>query len=220
MIATGVLFKADFDMSKISDSDILKQFNPTLASDVPEKIQANSTSIVEKQSYKFRTIQVVTYKSEDESVIAQILNSSRFMEYAAPKLLKVIELSPTYLLVAFPYYNDWELSSSDFDSNEEFLDELENLGELNTRIEETIKELARVTMYFMSSYEDPIDIRDGVKEYVSLCFKFSDVEEKEKENTVEKNIDDIVDDLNSKLNSLIEEESKKNKNNKNDQDEN
>lgn len=219
MIATGVLFKADFDMSKISDSDILKQFNPTLASEEPEKIQANSTSTVEKQSYKFKTIQAVTYKSEDEGVISQILNSSRFMEYAAPKLLKVIELSPTYILVAFPYYDDWSLSSSDFNSNEEFLDELENLGELNSRIEETIKELARVTMYFMSSYENPIDIRDSVKEYVSLCFKFPGVEESEG-NIISKNIDDIVDDLNNKLNSLIEEESKKNKNGKDDQDKN
>ena len=101
MIANGILFKADFDMSKYTEQEILKQFNPADKNSFEEEIQATTNVVVTKETVVGKDFKMISYKSEDSFVLEQILESSRFMEEAAPKLLKVIEINPKYFLVVY-----------------------------------------------------------------------------------------------------------------------
>jgi hypothetical protein len=80
MIANGILFKADFDMSKFEDNQILKQFNPTKLSTYKENIQATTNVEVVKESTIGDDIKIISYKSKDDFVLSQILESSIYME--------------------------------------------------------------------------------------------------------------------------------------------
>lgn len=196
MIANGILFKADFDMSKYTEQEILKQFNPADENSFDEEIQATANVVVTKETVIGKDFKMISYKSDDTFVLEQILESSRFMEEAAPRLLKVIEINPKYFLVAFPYYptscefcEDYdECDHSDFLSEED-----EDKIELSRKIEDTIKELARITMYFIHENTNPKVIQDKISDYVSLCFKFT----QQDEELV--SMDDIAKDLEQKL---------------------
>ena len=62
MIANGILFKADFDMSKFEDNQILKQFNPTKLSTYKEDIQATKNVEVIKESNELDKNAVVLFE--------------------------------------------------------------------------------------------------------------------------------------------------------------
>lgn len=213
MIANGILFKAEFNMSLYSEQEILRQYNPAKFSTIDEDIQATSNVLVSKITTTSDEFKFIAYKSKDTFVLSQILESSKFMEAAAPRLLRVIEISPEYFLVAFPYYSISCESCSDFqhcENMECMSEEDEDRIELNEKIEDTIKELARVTMFFVHEHTDPKVIQENINNYVSLCFKFTEPEEKLI------SMDEIAQNLEDKLKSLYQEEKKKGKDNDND----
>ena len=201
MIANGILFKAEFDMSKYSDSDILKQFNPTKLSATSEDIQATSSVKVLKETTIGDDVKIVAYKSKDSFVLNQIIDSSKYMETAAPRLLKVVEVSPEYFLVAYPYYRtsvEIETGNDNPDVDFDILsEEDQDKIELSNKIEDTVKELARITMYFIHENDDPKIIQEKISDYVSLCFKFTQPDQEIV------NMDDISKDLEEKLKSLL-----------------
>ena len=214
MIANGILFKAEFDMSKYSDGDILRQFNPTKESAYSEEIQATSTITVTKETVTGDDIKIVAFKSKDLFVLNQIIDSSKYMEKAAPKLIKVVEINPEYFLVAYPYYRiSLELETDDPDYDFDLLSEDDqDKIELSDKIEDTVKELARVTMYFIHENDNPKIIQEKVSDYVSLCFKFTQPDQEIL------NMDDLSKNLEEKLKSLlhIEREDLKRKGDKDD----
>jgi hypothetical protein len=201
MIANGILFKAEFDMSKYSDSDILKQFNPTNPSSTSEEIQATPSVKMQKETVIGDDVKIISYKSKDSFVLNQVIDSSKYMESAAPRLIKVVEINPEYFLVAYPYYKtsvEFETGNNnpevDFDLlSEEDQDKIE----LSNKIEDTVKELARVTMYFIHENDDPRIIQEKISEYVNLCFKFTQPDQEIV------SMDDISKDLEEKLKSLL-----------------
>ena len=199
MIANGILFKAEFDMSKYSDSDILKQFNPTKDSTYSEEIQATSTVKVIKETVTGDDVKIVSFKSKDSFVLNQIIDSSKYMETAAPRLIKVVEINPEYFLVAYPYYKiSLELEEDDPDYDFDSLsEEDQDKIELSDKIEDTVKELARVTMYFIHENDNPKIIQEKISDYVSLCFKFTQPDQEIVD------MDDISRDLEEKLKSLL-----------------
>ena len=199
MIANGILFKAEFDMSKYSDGDILRQFNPTKESAYSEEIQATSTITVTKETVTGDDIKIVAFKSKDLFVLNQIIDSSKYMEKAAPKLIKVVEINPEYFLVAYPYYRiSLELETDDPDYDFDLLSEDDqDKIELSDKIEDTVKELARVTMYFIHENDNPKIIQEKVSDYVSLCFKFTQPDQEIL------NMDDLSKNLEEKLKSLL-----------------
>lgn len=176
MIANGVLFKVGFDMSVMSDEDILRQYNPTSKSAFFEEIPATGNLTVTKGHITGEDVKIISYKG-DEKVIDPILFSSRCMENAAPKLVKVVPINPEFYLVAYPYYrlelddvpedeiNDWDID----DEDEEYF-------ELNETIENTVKELGRVTMFFMHTEDTDEAILEKTKEYAEKCFRFEEPE--------------------------------------------
>lgn len=214
MIANGILFKAEFDMSKYSDGDILRQFNPTKESAYSEEIQATSTITVTKETVTGDDIKIVAFKSKDLFVLNQIIDSSKYMEKAAPRLIKVVEINPEYFLVAYPYYRiSLELETDDPDYDFDLLSEDDqDKIELSDKIEDTVKELARVTMYFIHENDNPKIIQEKISDYVSLCFKFTQPDQEIM------NMDDLSKNLEEKLKSLlhIEREDLKRKGDKDD----
>lgn len=178
MIANGVLFKIGFDMSKISDEDILRQYNPTSKGAFFEEIPTGADGVhkITKGRIIGENCKIISYRGE-EKFINPILFSSKCMEYAAPKLIKVVQINPEFYLVAYPYYrllvddipeeelNDWEID----DEDEEYF-------ELNETINSTVKELSRVTMFFMHSEETDERVMEKTKEYVEKCFRFEEPE--------------------------------------------
>lgn len=212
MIANGILFKADFDMSGYTEKEILKQYNPANENTIEEEIQATSSVSVTKITTISKDFKYIGYKSKDSFALDQILESSKHMETAAPRLLRVIEINSEYFLVAFPYYSTSFDFNSDSDSSNFLSEEDEDKIDLNEKIEDTIKELARITMFFIHEHIDPKVIQDNINEYVSLCFKFSEPEEKLV------SMDEIAKDLEDKLKKLSKEEEEKRKNNDDNKD--
>lgn len=202
MIANGILFKADFDMSKYTEQEILKQFNPADKNSFDEDIQATANVVVTKETVIGKDFKMISYKSDDTFVLEQILESSHFMEEAAPRLLKVIEINSKYFLVAFPYYPTSYEFRDDCDESDFLSEEDEDKIELSRKIEDTVKELARITMYFIHENTDPKIIQDKISDYVSLCFKFT----QQDEELV--SMDDIAKDLENKLQDLLENRDK------------
>ena len=215
MIANGILFKAEFDMSSHTKQEILRQYNPAKFNTYEEDIQATPNVQVTKITTTSEDFKFVAFKSKDAFVLDQILESSKYMETSAPKLLRVIEINSEYFLVAFPYYPTSCESCPEYQDCDELdciSEEDEDKIELNEKIEDTIKELARVTMFFVHEYTDPKIIQENINSYVSLCFKFTEPEE----NLV--SMDEIAQDLENKLKVLCQEEEKKK--NKGDNDKN
>lgn len=203
MIANGILFKADFDMSKFEDNQILKQFNPTKLSTYKEDIQATTNVEVVKESTIGDDMKIISYKSKDDFVLSQILESSIYMEKAAPRLIKVVEINPLHFIVAYPYYPTMCDGCPNADCCEDFGEcvdeEDEDKAELNEKIESTVKELARVTMFNIHEHSDPAIIQENINKYVSLCFKFSDPEET---STLEMDAEEL---LKGTLDEILEE---------------
>lgn len=203
MIANGILFKAEFDMSKYTDSQILKQFNPTKLSTYKEDIQATTNVEVVKESTIGKEMKIISYKSKDDFVLSQILESSVYMEKAAPRLIKVVEINPLHFVVAYPYYPIMCDGCPNADCCEDFGEcvdeEDEDKAELNEKIESTVKELARVTMFNIHEHSDPAIIQENINKYVSLCFKFTDPEEI---STLEIDADEL---LKGTLDEILEE---------------
>lgn len=199
MIANGILFKAEFDMSKYSDGDILKQFNPTKDSAYSEEIQATSTVRVIKETVTGDDVKIISFRSKDTFVLNQIIDSSKYMETAAPRLIKVVEINPEYFLVAYPYYKiSLELENDDPDYDFDSLsEEDQDKIELSDKIEDTVKELARITMYFIHENDNPKIIQEKISDYVALCFKFTQPDQEIV------NMDDLSRDLEEKLKSLL-----------------
>ena len=199
MIANGILFKAEFDMSKYSDGDILKQFNPTKDSAYSEEIQATSTVKVIKETVTGDDVKIISFRSKDTFVLNQIIDSSKYMETAAPRLIKVVEINPEYFLVAYPYYKiSLELENDDPDYDFDSLsEEDQDKIELSDKIEDTVKELARITMYFIHENDNPKIIQEKISDYVALCFKFTQPDQEIV------NMDDLSRDLEEKLKSLL-----------------
>lgn len=213
MIANGILFKAEFDMSSHTKQEILRQYNPAKFSTIDEDIQATSNVQVSKITTISKDFKFIAYKSKDTFVLDQILESSKFMESAAPRLLRVIEIGSEYFLVAFPHYSISCESCPDFECCEEvgcMSEEDEDKIELNEKIEDTIKELARITMFFVHEHTDPKVIQENINNYVSLCFKFTEPDERLV------SMDEIAQDLEDKLKTLCQEEKRKGKDSDND----
>lgn len=206
MIANGILFKAEFDMSLHTEKEILRQYNPAKFSTIEEDIQATPNVQVTKITTTSEDFKFIGYKSKDTFILEQILESSKYMEMAAPRLLRVIEISSEYFLVAYPHYSISCESCPDFQTCDEMgcmSEEDEDKVELNEKIEDTIKELARVTIFFVHEHSDPKIIQDNINSYVSLCFKFTEPEERLV------SMDEIAQDLEDKLKTLCQEEKKK-----------
>lgn len=205
MIANGILFKADFDMSKYTKQEILRQYNPVKIDATNEDIQATSKAQVTKIVSTGDNFKFVGYKSEDEYVLNQVLESSLYMQEVAPRLLKVIEISSHYFIVSYPYYpTSCDLNYLDW--KDEISEEDEDRFELSNKIEDTIKELARVAMFLSHEHSDPSIIKEKLDKYVSLCFKFLEPEIEEEELLT---MEDIEKDLEEKLKNLCLEENKK-----------
>lgn len=219
MIASGILFKAGFDMSSYSDEDILRQYNPYSKNAWSEDILTTTEGgTVTKEVILGDTVKIIAYKGK-ESLIEQVLFSSKCMEMAAPKLVRVVQINPGFYLLAFPYYR---LSTDDLDedvylTDEDITDEDEELFELNETIESTVKELGRISMFFMQIGDSDKEIIDNIKLYVEKCFKFQNPEE---DDYVITDISDYIsEDLEDSFKELLDD-FYKNRNNNEDDSEN
>lgn len=201
MIASGILFKEKFDMSSKEDIDIINQYNPS-----DPWTESEDINDIKKKTVFGDDVKIVSYQSDNLEMIKQILKSARSMEFAAKKLIKVVEINEKMFLVAYPFFPEHsecdddfectgdcencekfnketeegdsdeiiEISPEDFDKfKKEFEESVEeSFFSLNEKIENTVKEIARVSMFLLKVTYSEEEWFDKLKDYVDLCYKF------------------------------------------------
>lgn len=160
MIASGIVFNRFFDISLYTKEDIYQRYNPfdVVSGGIEEETLNTTVGGIETEIIKKKIVandmKIISYEISTKEMASNIFTCCKVLEKASPRLCRVDLIDENLVLFSYPHFSD------DI--------------ELSNKIESTIEELARLSMFILKLSDDLDDWIKNLSEYIRICYKFTE----------------------------------------------